>query len=287
MAGRMFCVSYAAPQDLATCLRIGQSVMLDNGAFSVKTRGIAFDMPGFYGWIEPHLGHPHWAVVPDEIGGTVEQQRAMVATWPHRKEYGAPVWHLGLPLEYLFDLCNDWPRVSNSRGSMLTIAILIYAAAMTVANLTIAHFGPWVSPINAFVLIGLDLALRDWLHVRLRAWQMLALIGASGVLTYALNPSAQHIVIASAAAFTLAALVDWQAFSRLSGSWLRRSLGSNVVGAVVDTAVFSALAFVLLAPNPKPLEVVAQIAGLQLLAKVAGGSLWAWALARTVQRVAA
>ncbi len=29
MAGRMFCVSYAAPQDLATCLRIGQSVMLD------------------------------------------------------------------------------------------------------------------------------------------------------------------------------------------------------------------------------------------------------------------
>jgi hypothetical protein len=60
------------------------------------------------------------------------------------------------------------------------------------------------------VLIGLDLALRDWLHMRLRAWQMLALICASGALTYALNPSAQHIVIASAAAFTLAALVDGQ-----------------------------------------------------------------------------
>jgi hypothetical protein len=87
MAGRMFCVSFAAPQDLATCLRIGQSVMLDNGAFSVKTRGIAFDMAGFYAWIEPHLGHPHWAVVPDEIGGTVEQQRAMDAwdTTTHQK----------------------------------------------------------------------------------------------------------------------------------------------------------------------------------------------------------
>lgn len=170
---------------------------------------------------------------------------------------------------------------------ILLAAVLIYAAAMTVANLSIAHFGPWVSPINAFVLIGLDLALRDWLHVRLKAWQMLALIGSSGALTYALNDSARHIVIASAAAFTLAALVDWQAFSRLSGSWLRRSLGSNVVGAVVDTAVFSSLAFVLLSPNPKPLEVVAQIAGLQLLAKVAGGSLWAWALARTAQRAAA
>jgi queuosine precursor transporter len=49
---------------------------------------------------------------------------------------------------------------------MLTIAILIYAAAMTLANLSIATWGPWVSPINAFVLIGLDLALRDWLHVQ-------------------------------------------------------------------------------------------------------------------------
>lgn len=168
----------------------------------------------------------------------------------------------------------------------LYAAIAIYAAAMTVANLSIAHFGPWVSPINAFLLIGLDLALRDWLHVRLRAGQMLALIGASGALTYALNPSAQHIVIASAAAFTLAALVDWQAFSRLPGSWLRRSLSSNVAGAIVDTAVFSALAFVLLSPAPKPWEVVAQIAALQLAAKVAGGSLWALALSRTAQRVA-
>lgn len=50
---------------------------------------------------------------------------------------------------------------------MLMIAVFIYAAAMTVANLSIAHFGPWVSPTNAFLLIGLDLALRDWLHVRL------------------------------------------------------------------------------------------------------------------------
>lgn len=55
---------------------------------------------------------------------------------------------------------------------MLTIAILIYAAAMTLANLSIAHFWPWGSPINAFVLIGLDLALRDWLPVRCRVRQM-------------------------------------------------------------------------------------------------------------------
>ena len=166
----------------------------------------------------------------------------------------------------------------------LTLAILVYASSMTIANLSIAHFGPWVSPINAFVLIGLDLALRDWLHVRLRAGQMLALIGASGALTYALNQSAQHIVIASATAFTLAALVDWQAFSRIGGSWLRRSLGSNAAGAVVDTAVFSALAFVILSPSPKPLEVVAQIAALQLAAKVAGSAFWSALMASRMRR---
>ena len=111
MAGRMFCVSFAAPQDLATCLRIGQSVMLDNGAFSVKTRGAVFDMAGFYAWIEPHLSHPHWAVVPDKIGGTVDEQRAMVKTWPFRKSLGLPVWHLGLPIDYLLELCDQWERV--------------------------------------------------------------------------------------------------------------------------------------------------------------------------------
>lgn len=170
---------------------------------------------------------------------------------------------------------------------MLTAAILFYAGAMTLANLAIAHFGPWFSLVNAFVLIGLDLALRDWLHMRLKAWQMGALIAASGVLTYALNQSAQHIVIASAAAFTLAALVDWRVFVGLSGSWLKRSLGSNVAGAVVDTVAFSALAFWVLSPSPLPLAVVVQIAALQFLAKVAGGTMWAALLSRTVRARAA
>lgn len=163
----------------------------------------------------------------------------------------------------------------------LYIAIAVYALAMTVANLSIAHFGPWVSPINAFLLIGLDLALRDWLHMRLTFKQMFALILASGGLTFALNPSAQHIVVASAAAFTVAALIDWQVFRKLAGSWLRRSVGSNAVGAAVDTLVFSSLAFVILSPAPKSVDaVLATIVATQFLAKLAGGTLWAILLAK-------
>lgn len=111
LRGEHFCVSYFRPDNLKTCLRIGQSVMLDNGAFSSKTLGVPFDIKGFYEWLEPILGHPHWAVVPDVIDGTVEQQREMVKTWPFPRSLGVPVWHLGLPVEYLFELCDDWGKV--------------------------------------------------------------------------------------------------------------------------------------------------------------------------------
>lgn len=161
---------------------------------------------------------------------------------------------------------------------MLTLAILIYAGAMTLANLSVAAFGPAISPINAFVLIGLDLALRDWLHVRLKAWQMLALIVAAGVLTYALNPAAGKIAVASSAAFTAAALVDWLTFARLRGSWLFRANGSNVAGAAVDSLIFPTLAFGALMPH---------IVALQFAAKVAGGALWAAVLSRTMREARA
>lgn len=111
MKGRNFCVSYFEPRDADVCLQLGQSVMWDNGAFSVKTRGLEFDRDGFYAWVEPKLAHPHWAVVPDVIDGTVDEQRAMVKTWPFRKSLGLPVWHLGLPINYLLELCDQWERV--------------------------------------------------------------------------------------------------------------------------------------------------------------------------------
>jgi uncharacterized PurR-regulated membrane protein YhhQ (DUF165 family) len=153
----------------------------------------------------------------------------------------------------------------------LSIAIAVYAAAMTLANLSVAAFGPSISPINAFVLIGLDLALRDWLHVRLKVWQMGALIAATGALTYILNPAAGQIAVASACAFTAAALVDWSAFARLRGSWMFRANGSNVAGAAVDSLLFPTIAFGALMPH---------IVAMQFVAKVAGGALWAWLIGR-------
>jgi len=156
---------------------------------------------------------------------------------------------------------------------MLLIAVGVYAIAMTAANLSIAAFGPLVSPINAFVLIGLDLALRDWLHVRLKVWQMGVLIASTGVLTFALNPAAGQIALASAVAFTAAALVDWGTFARLRGSWMLRANGSNVAGAAVDSLIFPTLAFGVLMPH---------IVAMQFVAKIAGGAIWALILSKTL-----
>lgn len=151
-------------------------------------------------------------------------------------------------------------------------AIIVYAIAMTIANLLVVAFGPAVTPINAFVLIGLDLALRDWLHLKLPAKKMLALIVATGALTYALNPAAGQIAIASAISFTAAALIDWGVFQKLSRqSWFVRSNASNIAGAAVDSVIFPTIAFGILMP---------QIVLMQFVAKVAGGAMWSWAIAR-------
>lgn len=150
-------------------------------------------------------------------------------------------------------------------------AIISYAIAMTLANLSVAAFGPAVSPINAFFLIGFDLAMRDWLHVRLKQTHMLFLIVGTGVFTYALNPAAGIIAIASASAFTLAALIDFVVFSKVSGSWLKRSNTSNVAAAAVDSIVFPTIAFGALMPH---------IVLMQFVAKVAGGAIWAWVISR-------
>jgi len=148
----------------------------------------------------------------------------------------------------------------------LPIALFVYAAAMILANLSAATWGPKVTPINAFILIGLDLTMRDWLHVRLKAWQMGLLIAGTGLLTYALNPTAGMIAVASSVAFTAAALVDWAAFTRMKGSWLYRANGSNIAGAAVDSMLFPLIAFGAFMP---------WIVLMQFAAKVAGGAMWA------------
>ena len=161
LKGEHFCVSFFRPDNLKTCLRIGQSVMLDNGAFSAKTLGVPFNRNGFYEWLEPILGHPHWAVVPDVIDGSVEQQREMVKSWPFGKQFGIPVWHLGLSLDYLLELVDEWGKVClGSAGQYWQVGSPSWSARMDeVFNLLARQHArlPWTHGLR---MLGQGLA--DW-----------------------------------------------------------------------------------------------------------------------------
>ena len=151
----------------------------------------------------------------------------------------------------------------------MIFALITYAVAMVAANLLVATFGPSISPINSFLLIGLDLTLRDWLHVRLKTWQMGCLIVGTGLITYFLNPASEMIAIASATSFLVAALVDWAIFVKTTGSWIKRANISNTAGAAVDSLLFPTIAFGVLMP---------EIVALQFLAKTSGGAAWSYLL---------
>lgn len=111
LAGRCFCVSYAQPQDIRRAHDFGQSVLLDNGAFSVWQQGATPDWPGYYGWCDPWLNYPTtWAIIPDSVTGGAEENDRLIAEWPFG-ERGAPVWHLHEPIQRLLELCDRWPRI--------------------------------------------------------------------------------------------------------------------------------------------------------------------------------
>lgn len=156
------------------------------------------------------------------------------------------------------------------------MAVVLYLAAIVAANLSVNAFGPSVVVVNAFLLIGLDLSLRDVLHER---WQhrhltlkMSALILAGSTLSWVIDRDAGRIAIASAVAFGAAGVADafvyWLA---RRSSRLTRMNASNSVSAAVDSLLFPTIAF----GGFMPL-----ITAGQYLAKVVGGAVWAWLLNR-------
>jgi hypothetical protein len=113
LAGRHFCVSYAARADVTCCHEIGQSVMLDNGAFSFWRQGTPTDWDGYMDWAEPWLAYPTtWAVIPDLIDGDEEDNDRLLVKWSTRGlPRGAPVWHMHEPIARLQRLSLGSERV--------------------------------------------------------------------------------------------------------------------------------------------------------------------------------
>lgn len=155
-------------------------------------------------------------------------------------------------------------------------AVLVFLIAIVLANLSVAYFGPVSTPINAFILIGLDLSLRDRMHEKWHGnflgLKMFSLICAGALITWAFNRNAGMICVASIIAFAGALIADALLYERfIKRPKLHKMNISNIGSAAVDSILFPTIAFGALMPG---------IVILQFLAKTLGGALWAWILTR-------
>jgi queuosine precursor transporter len=155
------------------------------------------------------------------------------------------------------------------------IYVALWLAAIVTANYTTAVFGPEVSILNSFLLIGLMLTTRDKLHSLWEGkglkWKMAALIAAGGSLSYMTQPATGSVALASIVAFSISETVDTIVYHHT------RSVNkSNTASAFVDSLIFPAIAFGCFMPF---------IFAGQFLSKVFGG--YVWSKAKIIAPVAA
>ena len=113
MRGASFCVSYFAPaqlEDVIPLLGPDSVLLLDNGAFSAWRKGLTLDeayWDGYWSWAKAILDRVPQAVavIPDVIGGTVEENirhyhECPETMWDYQDRLMI-VWHLNEPLSYL------------------------------------------------------------------------------------------------------------------------------------------------------------------------------------------
>lgn len=127
-------VSFARPQQLELVSEVSRSFALDNGAYSAWRSGQPLrDWQPYYGWVEKWKNHPacDFAVIPDVIGGSEEENDDLVAEWPFH-DCGMPVFHLHESDRRLERLIKSFSRVAlGSSGIYKNPGSLVWWLRMT------------------------------------------------------------------------------------------------------------------------------------------------------------
>ncbi len=124
-------VSFAEPRQAALAFEVAQSVMLDNGAFSLwRAGGGKVDVGAYADWVRQWERHPGYAgaLIPDQIDGTEFDNQVLRAAWfQQRVRGGIPIWHMHESighLKYLVHCCSydAYPAVAiGSSGQWSTV----------------------------------------------------------------------------------------------------------------------------------------------------------------------
>lgn len=133
-------VSFRHPEQLVIALEVAQSFAVDNGAFSAWESGSPVtDWQPYYEWVASlHRLPPFdFAVIPDVIDGSEEENDALLDQWPwagSAPHVGAPVWHMHESIARLERLALAFPRICiGSSGQYATIGTDAWWARMAEA----------------------------------------------------------------------------------------------------------------------------------------------------------
>jgi uncharacterized PurR-regulated membrane protein YhhQ (DUF165 family) len=165
-------------------------------------------------------------------------------------------------------------------------ALGLFVLLVYIANLALSH---WPNPVPvgfgleapvAVYFVGVSFTVRDVVHHELGRWYVFAGILAGAALSYWLEANAQlggpvSLALASGLAFLVSETADLAVYAPLRRrGWLPAVLASNVVGLVVDSALFLWLAFGSLA------FFWGQVVGKSwmTLAAIGALALWRWRL---------
>ena len=106
-------IPYPRPDDLKRALEVCDSIILDNGAFSIWKKGIEVDWNKFYLWVETVVDKIDFFFIPDVIDGTEEENNHLIADYFLRgKTKGVPIWHVNESLERLDNLMNSFDYIA-------------------------------------------------------------------------------------------------------------------------------------------------------------------------------
>ncbi len=113
LRGRCALVPFPRPEDMPVACEECDSVIIDNGAFTVWKQGGTLDVSGYMKFVEEWYRHPAvaWSLIPDVIEGTEADNDAMLNDWP-RTIPGVPVWHYHESLDRLDRLSHEWGIVA-------------------------------------------------------------------------------------------------------------------------------------------------------------------------------
>jgi hypothetical protein len=126
LRGSSFCVSFATRDKLGKQLDqaielVGEDgiLLIDNGAYSMwrgKTKQVFDDatLDAFHAWAWDILDRCPQAVVvlPDVIGGTEQENQALLEKCGFDMFRSMPVWHMHESIDYLLQLCQDYNYVA-------------------------------------------------------------------------------------------------------------------------------------------------------------------------------